>query len=135
MAFWEVWMLGIGLSMDAFAVALCKGLSMKQWSLKSSLVIAGFFGAFQALMPFLGWLLGSSFRQYIESVDHWVAFGLLLHFRSDIRSAFSFFREACIHIKKCNKGCCTFNATALEKMDHRGIEPLTSRLRTWRSPS
>lgn len=77
MTFWEVLVLGIGLSMDAFAVALCKGLSMKQWNIRYALVIAGFFGFFQALMPLIGWLLGTSFREYIETVDHWVAFGLL----------------------------------------------------------
>jgi len=78
MTFWEVLALGIGLSMDAFAVALCKGLSMKQWNVRNGLIIAGSFGFFQALMPLLGWLLGTSFREYIEAVDHWVAFGLLL---------------------------------------------------------
>ena len=78
MTFWEVLALGIGLSMDAFAVALCKGLSMKQWNVRYGFIIAGSFGFFQALMPLLGWLLGTSFREYIEAVDHWVAFGLLL---------------------------------------------------------
>ena len=78
MTFWEVLALGVGLSMDAFAVALCKGLSMKQWNVRNGLIIAGSFGFFQALMPLLGWLLGTSFREYIEAVDHWVAFGLLL---------------------------------------------------------
>ena len=67
----------MSLSMDAFAVALCKGLSMKQLNLRGGLVIAGFFGGFQALMPLLGWLLGSSFVGAIESYDHWVAFFLL----------------------------------------------------------
>lgn len=63
--------------MDAFAVAVCHGLSMPRLNLRHGLVIALFFGGFQALMPFLGWVLGSQFAQYIESVDHWVAFALL----------------------------------------------------------
>ena len=78
MSFLEILLLGVGLSMDAFAVALCKGLAMRQFSVKNGLIIAGFFGGFQALMPLIGWLLGKSFEQYITSVDHWIAFGLLL---------------------------------------------------------
>lgn len=71
----ELLLIGIGLSMDAFAVAICQGLCM-HWNY--TFVIALFFGGFQALMPFLGWLLGSQFAGYIQSVDHWVAFALLL---------------------------------------------------------
>ncbi len=71
-------MLGVGLSMDAFAVALCKGLAMRQYSRRDGLIIAGAFGLFQALMPLIGWLAGTSFYKYIEAFDHWVAFGLLL---------------------------------------------------------
>ena len=77
MSFWEVLVLGIALSMDAFAVALCKGLSMKQFSVKNALVIGGFFGFFQAFMPLMGWLLGTRLVHYIEAYDHWVAFLLL----------------------------------------------------------
>lgn len=73
----ELFLIGVSLSMDAFAVAVCHGLSMPKLNLRHGVVIALFFGGFQALMPFLGWLLGSQFAQYIESVDHWVAFGLL----------------------------------------------------------
>lgn len=73
----ELFLLGVSLSMDAFAVAVCHGLSMPRLNLRHGLVIALFFGGFQALMPFLGWVLGSQFAQYIESVDHWVAFALL----------------------------------------------------------
>lgn len=73
----ELFLIGVSLSMDAFAVAVCHGLSMPKLNLHHGAVIALFFGGFQALMPFLGWLLGSQFAQYIESVDHWVAFGLL----------------------------------------------------------
>ena len=77
MSLWEILLLGVGLSMDAFAVALCKGLAMKTASLKDAVVIAAFFGIFQAIMPFAGWLAGSSFSKYIKEFDHWIAFGLL----------------------------------------------------------
>lgn len=73
----EFFLTGVGLSMDAFAVAICKGLGMRRINYKQTLVIAAFFGGFQALMPLLGWLLGRQFEQYITSVDHWIAFGLL----------------------------------------------------------
>lgn len=64
--------------MDAFAVAICQGLCMRRLKWKYAAVIALFFGGFQALMPFLGWVLGSQFANYIQSVDHWCAFILLL---------------------------------------------------------
>lgn len=73
----ELVLIGIGLSMDAFAVSVCKGLGMRTINIRHCLLIALFFGGFQALMPVLGWLLGRQFRQYIASVDHWIAFGLL----------------------------------------------------------
>ncbi len=76
--FITVFLTGIGLSMDAFAVAVCKGLKMQKLNYKQMSLIALFFGGFQALMPFVGWGLGHSFKDYIESFDHWVAFGLLL---------------------------------------------------------
>lgn len=78
MGFIEIAGLGVALSMDAFAVSVCKGLGMKKINYGQALIIAGFFGGFQALMPLLGWLLGSRFEQLIESFDHWVAFVLLL---------------------------------------------------------
>lgn len=77
MGFVELFLIGVGLSMDAFAVSICKGLNMKKINYKHALIIGGFFGGFQALMPLLGWALGSKFEQYIESVDHWIAFILL----------------------------------------------------------
>lgn len=77
MIFVEAFLLGIALSMDAFAVSICKGLGMKKINIKHALIIALFFGGAQALMPLIGWLLGSQFMVYIESVDHWIAFGLL----------------------------------------------------------
>lgn len=77
MGIFELFLIGVSLSMDAFAVAICHGLSMPKLNLRHGVVIALFFGGFQALMPFLGWILGSQFARYIESVDHWVAFALL----------------------------------------------------------
>lgn len=73
----EIFLIGIGLAMDAFAVSVCKGLKMKKINIKHMSVIALFFGGFQALMPWLGWLLGSSFKKYFESFGHWIAFALL----------------------------------------------------------
>lgn len=78
MGFLEIFLIGIGLAMDAFAVAVCKGLKMKKVNIKQMSIIAFLFGGFQALMPLFGWLLGSSFKNYFESFGHWIAFGLLL---------------------------------------------------------
>ena len=75
--FIELFLMGVGLSMDAFAVSICKGLGMRKANKKQALVIGLFFGGFQALMPFVGWLLGSQFEKYITSIDHWIAFILL----------------------------------------------------------
>ena len=77
MTFFELFLIGIGLSMDAFAVSICKGLSMQKIDKKYTLCIAFFFGGFQALMPLLGYTLGSRFSGYIERFDHWIAFVLL----------------------------------------------------------
>lgn len=77
MSFFEIFLIGVGLSMDAFAVAVCKGLGMKKIDKTYTFIIAAFFGVFQAAMPLLGWFLGSRFSQYIERFDHWVAFLLL----------------------------------------------------------
>ncbi len=75
--FFTLLLMGVGLAMDAFAVSICKGLSMRKVNKKQCLVIGLFFGGFQALMPFIGWVLGSQFEQYITSIDHWIAFILL----------------------------------------------------------
>lgn len=75
--FIELFLLGVGLSMDAFAVSVCKGLGMRKLNKKQALIIGLYFGGFQALMPLIGWLLGSQFQQYITSIDHWIAFILL----------------------------------------------------------
>ena len=77
MGLFEIFMIGVGLSMDAFAASICKGLNMRRLSAKNMLIIGLFFGGFQALMPALGWILGKQFEVYITSVDHWVAFALL----------------------------------------------------------
>jgi putative Mn2+ efflux pump MntP len=74
----DVIIIGISLSMDAFAVAICSGLRMRKIDYKQAVVIALFFGGFQALMPSLGWGLGLFFAGYLDSVDHYIAFGLLL---------------------------------------------------------
>jgi len=73
----ELIVLSIGLAMDAFAVAVCKGLSMPKMNWKKALIIGLYFGVFQALMPFIGYLLGVKFQEQIISIDHWVAFILL----------------------------------------------------------
>lgn len=78
MGLMELFLVAIGLSMDAFAVALSKGLGMRKLNYRHAAIIAGFFGGFQAGMPFLGWLLGHQFEQYISRFDHWVAFVLLV---------------------------------------------------------
>ena len=77
MGFLELLFLAVGLSMDAFAVSVCKGLSVKSLRLRHGLLCGLWFGGFQALMPLLGWLLGIRFQHLITSVDHWIAFILL----------------------------------------------------------
>lgn len=73
----ELLLIGVGLSMDAFAVSVCKGLNMKKVNKLHCAVIALFFGGFQAVMPLIGWALGKQFESYITSIDHWIAFILL----------------------------------------------------------
>ena len=77
MGFFELFLLGVGLSMDAFAVSVCKGLAMKKATLKSQMTCGLWFGGFQALMPLIGFFLGAMFADAIKSFDHWIAFGLL----------------------------------------------------------
>ena len=77
MGFLELLLIAAGLSMDAFAVSLCKGLGTKKLNIRSVGIIALFFGGFQALMPLLGWFLGKQFEPYITDTDHWIAFILL----------------------------------------------------------
>ena len=77
MGTWELLVIAIGLSMDAFAVSICKGLSMRKMNWKNAVLAGIYFGGFQSLMPLLGYFLGSRFKDYIVSVDHWIAFILL----------------------------------------------------------
>lgn len=77
MGIFELFVVAVGLSMDAFAVSVCKGLSVPALRLSHSLVCGLYFGAFQALMPLAGWLLGVQFQTVIATVDHWIAFVLL----------------------------------------------------------
>ena len=77
MTFLEIFLVAIGLSMDAFAVAICKGLAMPQINKKQTLLIGAYFGVFQALMPLAGWLLGSQFAGYVTKLAPWIAFVLL----------------------------------------------------------
>lgn len=73
----ELFLIAVGLSMDAFAVSICKGLSLKKLEARHAALVGLYFGGFQALMPVIGWALGYRFKGLIESVDHWIAFGLL----------------------------------------------------------
>ena len=77
MALWSVFLIALGVSADAFAVALGKGLHMRRLDYRNAVVIALTFGLFQAVMPLIGWLLGTQLEQYITAIDHWIAFGLL----------------------------------------------------------
>ena len=77
MSLWELFLIAVGLSMDAFAVSVCKGLSVRKMKLKHALLCGLYFGGFQALMPLLGYLLGTQFQGLIERIDHWIAFVLL----------------------------------------------------------
>ena len=80
MSLLELFLLAVGLSMDAFAVSVCKGLAAGRVRARNMLACGAYFGAFQALMPLLGYLLGARFKVMIERFDHWIAFFLLLFF-------------------------------------------------------
>lgn len=73
----EILLISIGLAMDAFAVSICKGLSMKSMSWKKAIIIGLYFGVFQALMPVIGYFLGATFESLVTKIDHWIAFALL----------------------------------------------------------
>lgn len=77
MSFLEVFILAIGLSMDAFAIAICKGLNMKKLNIKQGIIIAFMFGLFQFAMPIIGYYFCRPFEEYIKNFDHWIIFGLL----------------------------------------------------------
>ena len=89
MSLTELFILAVGVSMDAFAVAVCKGLSIRRLSWRHAVLVGLYFGGFQAAMPLIGYLLGSHFKDAIASFDHWIAFLLLAAI------GFSMIREAC----------------------------------------
>ena len=94
MGFGELVLLAVGLSMDAFAVSVCKGLAMKKATLKNMLTCGVWFGGFQGLMPLIGFFLGTLFADAIQAFDHWVAFGLLALIGANmLKEAFS--KEEC----------------------------------------
>ena len=94
MGFGELLLLALGLSMDAFAVSVCKGLAMRKATLKAELTCGIWFGGFQALMPLIGFFLGTLFADAIEDIDHWVAFVLLAIIGANmLKEAFS--KEEC----------------------------------------
>lgn len=108
MSYMELFLIAVGLSMDAFAVAICKGLSMQKCTLKKAGIVGLYFGIFQGGMPLLGYILGVQFKNVVESVDHWIAFVLLgiIGFNM-VREAFS--KEGC----GCNEGGCNEEESAL----------------------
>ena len=86
----NLFLIAVGLSMDAFAVSVCKGLAMEKAPLKKAAIAGAWFGSFQALMPLLGYLLGSRFEKYITHIDHWITFGLLALIGANmVKEAFS----------------------------------------------
>ena len=74
----EILLISLGLAMDAFAVSVCKGLAMKKMSWKKAIIIGLYFGVFQAVMPTIGFFLGTTFERFITNIDHWIAFILLV---------------------------------------------------------
>ena len=96
MDIFELLLIAVGLSMDAFAVSVCKGLSVRQLRPRHYLITGAWFGGFQALMPSIGYLLGSAFERYIVSFDHWVAFILLALIGGNMVKE-SFSREEACH--------------------------------------
>ena len=94
----ELLFLAVGLSMDAFAVSVCKGLAMKKATVRAQVTCGAWFGGFQGLMPLIGFLIGTMFAEAIQFIDHWIAFGLLALIGINmLREAFS---------KECDCGCC-----------------------------
>lgn len=92
----ELLILSVGLGMDAFAVSICKGISMKKMNWKKACIIGLYFGGFQALMPVVGYFLGATFAKAISSIDHWIAFILLGIIGGNmVREAFSKEKENC----------------------------------------
>lgn len=105
MGLWELVLLAVSLSMDAFAVSVCKGLSMQKASLKAGLLCGAWFGSFQALMPLLGFFLGSLFAKSIEAFDHWVAFGLLALIGANMLKEALEKKDGCCGCEKADLSC------------------------------
>lgn len=99
MSVFEIILMAVALAMDAFAVAICKGLATDKAGLKHMLVVGAWFGAFQALMPFIGCTVGAAFLVYIEAVDHWIAFALLGFIGANM------IREALSREEECDCEC------------------------------
>ena len=95
MSLLELFLIAVGLSMDAFAVSICKGLSVRKARLSHMLCVGLYFGGFQALMPAIGYLLGTQFANLIASIDHWIAFVLLGFIGGNM------VREALSHEEEC----------------------------------
>ena len=90
MSLFELFLTAVGLSMDAFAVSICKGLSMRKLNIRHTVIIGLYFGGFQALMPLMGYLMGISFQEALTAYDHWAAFILLAIIGGNmIRESFS----------------------------------------------
>lgn len=91
----EIFLISIGLAMDAFAVSICKGLSMKKLNIRKMIIVGLYFGVFQAVMPLIGFFLGKGFESFVTSIDHWIAFILLLFIGANmIKEAFGDYEEA-----------------------------------------
>lgn len=103
MGFGELFVLAIGLSMDAFAVSICKGLAVKRATFREGAICGAWFGGFQALMPLTGFFLGRLFAEAIEAFDHWVAFGLLAVI------GINMFKEACCKCSECDHQTADFS--------------------------
>ena len=99
MSVFEIILMAVALAMDAFAVAICKGLATDKAGLKHMFVVGAWFGAFQALMPFIGCTVGAAFLVYIEAVDHWIAFVLLGFIGANM------IREALSREEECDCEC------------------------------
>ena len=105
MGIFELLLIAIGVSMDAFAVAVCRGLSMRKADFKKALIIGLYFGIFQAAMPLLGYLVGSRFSSMINSFDHWIAFALLSFI--GVRMIIGSFKKEGCPDRACPTGTCT----------------------------
>lgn len=99
----EIVLIGVGLAMDAFAVSICKGVSMKKMNWKKAIIVGVYFGVFQALMPVIGYFLGTTFESLVTKIDHWIAFILLVFIGANmIKETFGSECENCndnVHFK------------------------------------